>query len=301
MFQNLPALRLDRGGEIVAVIMAECKIREDHRHLLAQRVGHERRHRLNLAFHIGDARLQRIAVQHAAGHVMPLGHHKIGQLQLARARGRADHHMRKQGTEPDIAIVLGGKFLHHLGAALGIGAIILGDDLHRAPVDAAPFVDQRRRGGGGTVIPAPVGRADPGAVHLETDTDRRTALRPGIARPKRQARGPRPKRQRLHRLAPGGCLVGFGHGNSPLSVWQDGPFSGLFAVVRVQTNRPCVQREGLFSKTAPRCKPPKREKCVINHEHGKSCLQKRRPAMRRGRARHAGLHAYQRRNQSHTP
>ena len=103
---------------------------------------------------------------------MALGHHEIGDLQLARARRRADHHMAEQRAVSDVAFMLVGEFLHHLGAPLGIGAVILGDDLHRAAIDAAGFVDYPRGGIRHPLVPAPVGCADTGAVHLKADPDR---------------------------------------------------------------------------------------------------------------------------------
>ena len=65
MLQHLAALRFDGGGEEVAMIVAEGEIGEDHRDLLAKVLADERRHRLHLRFHVGDARLQRPAVQRA--------------------------------------------------------------------------------------------------------------------------------------------------------------------------------------------------------------------------------------------
>ena len=62
LFQNLAALRLDRFGEEIAMIMSKGKIGKDHRDLLAQIVGHKRRHCDHLAFHIGDPRLHRVPV-----------------------------------------------------------------------------------------------------------------------------------------------------------------------------------------------------------------------------------------------
>ena len=50
--------------------------------------------------------------------------------------------MREQRAEDDVDLVLGGELADHLGAAAGIGAVILDDDLDRAAVDAAGVVDQ---------------------------------------------------------------------------------------------------------------------------------------------------------------
>ncbi len=86
MCQHFAALRLDRLRKEIAVIMAECEIREHHRDLFAKIRGHIGRHRLNLTFDIRDARLQRVAVEHARGHMMPFRDHEIRQLQFPRTR-----------------------------------------------------------------------------------------------------------------------------------------------------------------------------------------------------------------------
>ena len=69
---NLSSLRLDSGREIVTMVMPEREIGIDHCHLLTKRAVNKRCHRLHLAFHVCDARLQCIAVQHAAGDMMAL-------------------------------------------------------------------------------------------------------------------------------------------------------------------------------------------------------------------------------------
>ena len=78
--QNLAALRLDRLGEIIAVIVAKGEIGKDHRYFLAQIFRHKGRHCQNLTFDIGDARLKRVAVKHPAGDVMAFGDNEIGQF-----------------------------------------------------------------------------------------------------------------------------------------------------------------------------------------------------------------------------
>ena len=93
MLQNFAALGFDRRREVVAVIVAEGEVGKDHRDLLAEVLGDEGRHRLHLALHIGDARLQRVAIERAGGDVMALGDHEIGNLELARSRRRADDHV----------------------------------------------------------------------------------------------------------------------------------------------------------------------------------------------------------------
>ena len=50
--------------------------------------------------------------------------------------------MREQRAEDDVGLVLVGEFADHFGAALGIGAVVLDDDLDRPAVDAAGLVDQ---------------------------------------------------------------------------------------------------------------------------------------------------------------
>ena len=72
---------------------------------------------------------------------------------------------------------VGGELLHHLGAALGVGAVVLEDDLDRAAVDAAGVVQDLERGRGGALVPAAVGGADAGAVELEAEADRLGGLR----------------------------------------------------------------------------------------------------------------------------
>ena len=54
--------------------------------------------------------------------------------------------MREERAEGDVDLVLRGEFFHHLGAALRIGAVVLGDDLDRPAADAAICVDQLHRG-----------------------------------------------------------------------------------------------------------------------------------------------------------
>jgi hypothetical protein len=84
--------------------------------------------------------------------------------------------MREQGAVNDIDLMLVGELRHHLGAAAGVGAVILDDDLDRTAVDAAGLVDQLHGGGGGALVPAAIGGADARAMALETDADRSRAL-----------------------------------------------------------------------------------------------------------------------------
>ena len=179
---DLAAQAAGRRSEEVAVIVAEGIVGEDHGDLLAQIVGHPGRYRADLLAHVGDAGLEHVAVQHARGHVIALADHEVRHLQFARARRRADHHVGEQGAEHEIDLVLGGEFLDHLGATLGIGAVVLDHHLDRPPADAAGLVDVVDRGPGGALVPAPVGRPDAGSMNLEADPDRRVAAGMGARR-----------------------------------------------------------------------------------------------------------------------
>ena len=68
--------------------------------------------------------------------MVALGADQVGHAELAGAGGGAHDHVGEQGAE-DHVHVLGGELLDHLGAALGVGAVVLEDDLDRAAVDAA--------------------------------------------------------------------------------------------------------------------------------------------------------------------
>ena len=133
---DLAALGLHRGGEEVAVVVAEGVVGVDHRDLLAEVRRHPGGHGLDLALHVGDAGLQRPAVEGAGGDVVALGADEVGDFQLAGAGGGAHDDVGEEGAEDEVH-VLGGELLHHLGAALGVGAVVLEDDLDRAAVDAA--------------------------------------------------------------------------------------------------------------------------------------------------------------------
>ena len=163
------------------MIVAEGIVREDHGDLLAEIAGDPRRHGTDLRADVGDARLKDIAVQHAGSDVIALAHHEIRHLEFAGARRRTDHDMREQRAEDEVDLVLAGEFLDHLGAALGVRAVILGDDFDLATGNAASFVDQLRRGLGGAVVPAAITGADAGAVQLEAQPQRFRCLRLGVA------------------------------------------------------------------------------------------------------------------------
>ncbi len=60
--------------------MAKGKVRIDHCDLFPEIVRNKWRHGNHLAFHIGYAGLQRVAIQHPAGDVMPFRNDEIGQL-----------------------------------------------------------------------------------------------------------------------------------------------------------------------------------------------------------------------------
>ena len=134
---DFAALGLDRRREIIAVVVAEGEVREDHADLLADILGDPRGKRDHLRFHIGDARLEGVAVEAARGHVMAFGHHVIGNLQFAGAWRRAHDHMAEQRAEGHVALVLGGEFFDHFSTPARVGAVILGDDFHLAAIDAA--------------------------------------------------------------------------------------------------------------------------------------------------------------------
>ena len=181
MLQHFAALSLDRSGEVVAVVMTEGEIGKDHRDLLAEVLADKGCHRLDLAFHIGDARLQRVAIERARGDVMPFGDHEIRDFEFACGRRRADDHMAEEGAEGDVAAMLVREFLDDFGAPLGIGAVILGNDLNRPAIDAACVIDRFHGGLGGAPIPAAVGSTDAGGMLLKADPDRLRRLRLCIA------------------------------------------------------------------------------------------------------------------------
>ena len=68
--------------------------------------------------------------------MVALGADEVGHPELAGAGGGAHDHVGEEGAEDEVHVVVG-EFLDHLGAALGVGAVVLEDDLHRAAVDAA--------------------------------------------------------------------------------------------------------------------------------------------------------------------
>src|SRR6056297_3730967 len=131
--------------------------------------------------------------------------------------------MAEERAETDVAAMLICEFLDHLGAALGVGAVILGDDLDGSASDAAIRVDQAYRRLGRAAIPAPIGRADAGAVLLKPDANGLGALRMCIPRPERQAGGGGPACERLERAAAGGGLGRGGHGQSSDQSELEGP------------------------------------------------------------------------------
>ena len=114
--------------------------------------------------------------------------------------------MREQRAEDDVGLVLGGELADHFGAALGIGAVILDDDLDRPAVDAAGVVDRLDGGIGGLLVPAAIGGADAGAVRLEADLDRRRALRLRVAHEARRQRQAGGSAQPFQRGAAGDLL-----------------------------------------------------------------------------------------------
>src|SRR6056297_1072669 len=135
--------------------------------------------------------------------------------------------MAEERAETDVTAMLICEFLDHLGAALGVGAVILGDDLDGAASDAAIRVDQFHRRLGRAAIPAPIGRADAGAVLLKPDANGFGALGVGVARPERQGGCGGPACQCLERTATGGGFGRGGHGRSSdqSELGPQGPFA----------------------------------------------------------------------------
>lgn len=174
---DLAPLRFHRFGEEVAVVVAEGIVREDHRDLLAEVLRDPGRHRRDLRAHVGDARLQRPAVQLARGDVIAFRADQIGDLQFGRPGGCGDHHMAEERPEDHVHLGLRGQLLDHLGTAARVGRIVLEQDLDRTPGDAARLVHHLQRGERRPLVPPPVGRADPGAMELEPQPDRLGALR----------------------------------------------------------------------------------------------------------------------------
>ena len=75
------------------MVVTESEIREYLRDLLAGIGRDPWRHGLDLAFHIGDARLEDVAVEFRRRDMVTLADDEVRQLRFARSRGRADHHM----------------------------------------------------------------------------------------------------------------------------------------------------------------------------------------------------------------
>ena len=204
------------------MIVAERIVGKDHGDLLAQASDHERRHRLDLALDVGDAGLERVAVEHAARHMVALGHHEIGNLQLACPRCRTHDDMAEERAEGDIAVFLGGEFLDDLGPTLGIGAVIGRHDLHRPSVDATGIVDSLGRSLRRSVIPSSVGGTYAGPVNLEAEPDRLGGVRLRKSETRQRAGcGNRPDaRSQCLQRSPAGqrrCRIWcFLHGTSPL-------------------------------------------------------------------------------------
>jgi hypothetical protein len=79
--------------------------------------------------------------------------------------------MAEQRAEDDIDHMLGGEFLHHLAGTLGVGGVILDNELHGASADTAHIVDHLDGGHAGAFIPIAVSGADAGAMRLQADLD----------------------------------------------------------------------------------------------------------------------------------
>ena len=66
--------------------MTKGKIRIYHRHFFTQIISNEWCHRLNLTFHISNARLQGVAVKRPTSNMMPFGDNKIWHLEFTCTR-----------------------------------------------------------------------------------------------------------------------------------------------------------------------------------------------------------------------
>ena len=120
---------------------------------------------------------------------MTLAADEVGEFQVAGARGRGDDDVREQRTEHELDVVQRRELLDDLGTALGVGAVVLDDELDRAPADAAGLVDVGDGGVRDALVPAPVGRADAGAVRLEAEPEG------GVGRPVHVSAPERAERQ----------------------------------------------------------------------------------------------------------
>ena len=119
---------------------------------------------------------------------MALGADEVGHAGARRRAGREPMTTWEKRVPKTRSMFVGGELLDHLGAALGVGAVVLEDDLDRAAVDAAGVVEDLERGGGGALVPAAVGGADAGAVELEAEADRLGGLRLDEAGERRRGR-----------------------------------------------------------------------------------------------------------------
>ena len=116
---------------------------------------------------------------------------EVGHLQLARAGAEPMTTWEKRAHHHVAAIRLG-QLVHDLRTALGVGRVILEQDLDRAAADAAAVIDQLQGGLCGALVPAAIAGPDAGPVQLEADLDRR-GLRGDMSG---QARGQKPAHPR---------------------------------------------------------------------------------------------------------
>ncbi len=114
LLNDFPTLSGHRSGKKIPVVMAEGIVRKDHGHFFAEIARHPRRHRNHLRSHIGDARLKHVAIEFGRGHMIALTHHKVGHLEFACTRRRAEHHVREQCAESDVNLVLRRHFFQLL-------------------------------------------------------------------------------------------------------------------------------------------------------------------------------------------
>src|SRR5690606_4033463 len=169
---NLAALRLDRGGEIVPVIVPERVVGIDQGDLLAEVLGDPGCDGTGLRFHVSDARLDAVAVHLAGRDMVAFANDIVRHFQLAGSWRGTNDNVREQCAVDEINLVLANEFLHDLGAASGIGAIIFYEDLQRSAVAATRLINELHGSSRGAVIPAAIGSADAGTVALDADTDR---------------------------------------------------------------------------------------------------------------------------------
>src|SRR5262249_24936875 len=129
-------------AEEVPVVITKSVVGKDEGHLLANVLENPSGHRRDLGPHVGDARLEHVAIELARGHVIALAHHEVGDLELSRPGSRGNDDVRKERAEDEVDLVMGGELLDDLGAPLRICSVVLGNDLYGPPCDAAFLVNE---------------------------------------------------------------------------------------------------------------------------------------------------------------